>query len=76
MIYDCTDGKRFLPIFEANKCSFLKVIYWIKQLWNDLKCDTIAKFFKKCGFVDNNAKSLAEELVGTAVEFIRLIYIL
>ena len=32
--------------------------------WNDVKCDTKAKCFKKCGF-DNTAENLAEELFGT-----------
>ena len=46
----------------------LKAIYWIKQAWNDVKCDTIAKCFKKCGFVDNTAKNLAEDLFGANVD--------
>ena len=48
-----------------------KVIYWIKQPWNDIKCDTIAKCFKKCGFVDNTAKNLAEKLFGNTVDELR-----
>ena len=46
----------------------LKAIYWIKPAWNDIKCDTIAKCFKKCGFVDNTAENLAEELSGITVD--------
>ena len=42
-----------LPTFEIN---IPKAIYWIKQAWNDIKCDTIAKCLKKCGFPDNTAK--------------------
>ena len=49
----------------------LKAIYWIKQVWNDIKCDTIAKCFKKCGFVDNTTENLAEELFGAAVDELR-----
>ena len=45
----------------------LKGIYWIKQAWNDLKCNTIVKCFKKCGFVNNTAENLAEEMFGTTV---------
>ena len=45
----------------------------IKQAWNDVKCDIIAKFFKKCGFVDNTAENLAGELFGTTVEELRVI---
>ena len=45
-----------------------KAIYWIKQAWNDVKCDTIAQCFKKCSFVDSSAKSLAEELFGATVD--------
>ena len=46
----------------------LKGVYWIKPAWNDIKCDTIAKCFKKCGFVDNTAENLAEELLGATVD--------
>ena len=46
----------------------LKAIYWIKQVQNDVKCDTTAKCFKKCGFVDNTAKNLAELFCTTADE--------
>ena len=46
----------------------LKAIYWIKQVWNDIKCDTIAKCFKKCGFVDNTAENLAELFDATVDE--------
>ena len=49
----------------------LKAIYWIKQAWNDVKCDTIAKCFEKCGFVDNTAENLAEELFGATVDELR-----
>ena len=45
-----------------------KAIYWIKQAWNGVKCNTIAKCFKKCGFVDNTAENLAEELFGATVD--------
>ena len=51
-----------------NEINVLKAIYWIKQAWNDVKCDTIAKCFKKCGFVDNTAKNLAEDLFGANVD--------
>ena len=57
-----------LPTFEIN---IPKAIYWIKQAWNDIKCDTIAKCLKKCGFPDNTAKNLAEELFGTTVDELR-----
>ena len=57
-----------LPTFEIN---VLKAIYWIKQAWYDVKCDTIAKCFKKCGFVDNTAEILAEELFGATVDELR-----
>ena len=45
-----------------------KAIYWIKEAWNGVKCNTIAKCFKKCGFVDNTAENLAEELFGATVD--------
>ena len=51
-----------------KEINVLKAIYWIKQVWNDVKCDTIVKYFEKCGFVDNNAENLAEELFGTIVD--------
>ena len=51
-----------------KEINVLKAIYWIKQVWNDIKCDTIAKCSNKCGFVDNTAKNLAEELFGTTVD--------
>ena len=51
-----------------KEINVLKAIYWIKQAWNDVKCDTIAKCFKKCGFVDNTAKNLAEDLFGANVD--------
>ena len=57
-----------LPTFEIN---IPKAIYWIKQAWNDIKCNTIAKCLKKCGFVDNTAKNLAEELFGTTIDELR-----
>ena len=38
-----------------KEINVLKVIYWIKQAWNNVKCDTIKKRFKKCGLVDNSA---------------------
>ena len=58
-----------LPTIEKN--NFLKAIYWIKQAWNDVKCNTIVKCFRKCGFVDNSAENLAEELFGATVEELR-----
>ena len=58
----------FQPLKEIN---VLKAIYWIKQALNDVKCDTIAKCFKKCGFVDNTAKNLAEKLFGNTVDELR-----
>ena len=48
-----------------------KVIYWIKQAQNDVKCDTIVKCFKKCGFVDNTAENWAEELFGGTADELR-----
>ena len=54
-----------LPTIERN---VLKAIYWIKQVWNDVKCNNITKCFKKCGFVDNTAKNLAELFCTTADE--------
>ena len=51
-----------------KEINVLKAIYWIKQAWNHVKCDTIAKCFKKCGFVDNTAENLAEELLGATVD--------
>ena len=47
-----------------KKINILKAIYWIKQTWNDVKCDTVAKCFKKCGFVHNNAENLAENCLA------------
>ena len=38
---------------------------------NEVKCDTIVKCFKKCGFVDNTTKNLAEELFGATVDELR-----
>ena len=38
-----------------KEINVLKAIYWIKQAWNNVKCDTIKKRFKKCGLVDNSA---------------------
>ena len=55
----------FLFLKEIN---VLKAIYWINQAWNDIKCNTIAKCFKKCGFVDCTAENLAEELFGVNVD--------
>ena len=52
----------------SKEINVLKAIYWIKQAWNDVKCDTIAKCFKKYGFVDNTAENLAEELLGVTVD--------
>ena len=40
--------------------NIIKAIYQIKQAWNDIKCDTIAKCFEKGGFADNTAKNLAK----------------
>ena len=54
-----------------KETNVLKAIYWIKQAWNDLKCDTIAKCFKKCGFVDNTTENVAEELFGATVDELR-----
>ena len=54
-----------------KEINVLKAIYRIKQAWNDAKCDIIAKCFKKCGFVDNNAKNLAEELFDATVDELR-----
>ena len=54
-----------------KEINVLQAIYQIKQAWNDVKCDTIAKCFKKCGFVDNTAKNLAEELFGTTLDELR-----
>ena len=51
----------------------LQAIYWIKQAWNDVKCYTIAKCFKKCVFVDNTAENLAEEPFGNTVDELRKI---
>ena len=45
-----------------KEINVLKAIYWIKQGWYDVKCDTIVKCFTKCGFVDNIAQNLGEEL--------------
>ena len=56
-----------LPTIERN---VLKAIYWNKQVWNDVKCNNITKCFKKCGFVDNTAKNLAE-VFGTTVDELR-----
>ena len=49
----------------------LKAIYWIKQAWNDVKCNTITKCFKKCRFFDNIVENLAEELFGATVDELR-----
>ena len=49
----------------------LMAIYWIKQVWNDIICNTIAKCFKKCGFVNNTAENLAEELFSATVDGLR-----
>ena len=69
MIHNYTNekvkGKKLLPTIERK--NVLKGIFWIKQAWNDLKCNTIVKCFKKCGFVNNTAENLAEELFGTTV---------
>ena len=54
-----------------KEINVLKFIYWIKQVWNDVKCDTMAKCFKKCDFVDNTAENLAEELFGNTVDELR-----
>ena len=51
-----------------KEINVLKAIYLIKQAWNDVKCYTIAKCFKKCGFVDSTAENLAEELFRTTVD--------
>ena len=40
-----------------KEINVLKAIYWIKQIWNDVKCDTIVKWFKKFGFVVNTAEN-------------------
>ena len=54
-----------------KEINVLKAIYWIKQAWNDIKCDTIVKCFKKCGFVDNIVKNLAEKLFASTVDELR-----
>ena len=54
-----------------KEINVLKAIYWIKQAWNDIKCDTIVKCFKKCGFVDNIVKNLAEKLFAATVDELR-----
>ena len=54
-----------------KEINVLKAIYWIKQAWNHVKCDTIAKCFKKCGFVDNTTENLAEEVFGATVDELR-----
>ena len=46
----------------------LKAIYLIKRGWNDLERDTIATYFKRCGFVDNTAKNLVKELFDAIVD--------
>ena len=51
-----------------KEINILEAIYWIKQAQNDVKCNTIAKCFKKCSFVDNTAENLAEELFGNTVD--------
>ena len=51
-----------------KEINVLKAIYWIKQAWNDVKCNTIVKCFKKCRFVDNTAENVAEELFGTILD--------
>ena len=51
--------------------NILMAICWIKQGWNDVKCDTIVKCFKKCGLVDNTAENLTEELFGATVDELR-----
>ena len=40
-----------------KEINVLKAIYWIKQIWNDVKYDTIVKWFKKFGFVVNTAEN-------------------
>ena len=55
----------------SKEINVLKAIYWIKQAWNDIKCDTIVKCFKKCGFVDNIVKNLAEKLFASTVDELR-----
>ena len=52
----------------SKERNVLKAIHWIKQVWNDVKCDTIAKSLKKCSFVDSTAKSFAEELFDATVD--------
>ena len=49
----------------------LTAIYWIKQAWNDIICNTKAKCFKKFGFVNNTAENLAEELFRATVDGLR-----
>lgn len=51
-----------------NETNALKAFYWIKQAWNDEKCNTRAKCFKQCNFVDNAVKKLVEELFGVSVD--------
>ena len=54
-----------------KEINVLKAIYWIKQAWNDVKSNTIAKCFKKCGFVESTAKNLVEELFDAVVDELR-----
>ena len=69
MIHNYTNekvkGKKLLLTIERK--NVLKGIFWIKQAWNDLKCNTIVKCFRKCGFVNNTAENLVEELFGTTI---------
>ena len=54
-----------------KEINVLNAIYWIKQAWNDVKCNAIAKCFNKYGFVDNTAENLTEELFGAIVDELR-----
>ena len=55
----------------SKEINVLKAIYCIKQAWNGIKRDTIVKCLKKCGFIDNTAENLAEELFGVTVDELR-----
>ena len=53
----------------------IKVLKAINQARDDFECDTIAKCFKKCGLVDNNAENLAGERFGATVGELREIIV-
>ena len=54
-----------------KEINVIKAINRIEQAWNDVKCNTIAKCFKRCGLVDNTAEILAEELFDATVDELR-----